>query len=93
MPCAGGDDQVAMQHKRALKNTLIATAGTMGAAGIVTFLAPLFGGGGSLSGAPQAITAVQTVLNDASGWLLGLAPVGGALVAGYHWFMSGPGSE
>ena len=91
MACSGGDDQVAMRHKRALKNTLIATAGTMGAAGIVTFLAPLFGG--SVSGAPQAITAAQTVLKDASGWLTALAPVGGGLVAGYHWFMSGPGSE
>ena len=91
MACSGGDYQVAVRHKRALKNTLIATAGTMGAAGIVTFLAPLFGGGGSVSGAPQAITAVQTVITDASGWMLALAPVGGGLVAAYHWFMSGPG--
>ena len=90
MACSGGDDQVAMQHKRALRSTIFVTAETMGAAGIVTFLAPLLPIG---HGAPLTGLVVHTVLKDASGWLLGLAPVGGALVAGYHWFMSGPGSE
>lgn len=90
---AAGDEQVAMTHKRALKQTLIATAGAMGAVGVVQFLAPVFGGSGSAANAPQAVAGVFTVLHDATGWLLALVPVGGALVSGYHWFMSGPGSE
>lgn len=90
---AAGDEQVAMQHKRGLKQTLIAVAGSMGAVGAVNFLAPVFGSGGAVGNAPQAVTGVFTVLHDATGWLLALVPVGGALVAGYHWFMTGPGSE
>jgi hypothetical protein len=90
---AAGDEQVAMQHKRALKTTLIATAGAMGTVGLVHFLTPLFGSGGTTAGAPQVVTGVQTLIGDMTGWLLGIVPTGGALVSGYHWFMSGPGSQ
>ena len=89
---AVGDYQVAMRHKRAMWSTIIDTAGTMAIAGAVRFLGPLYVGS-RLSGAPRAITAVQTVITDASGWMLALAPVGGGLVAAYHWFMLGRGNE
>ncbi len=78
MACSGGDDQLMIQRKRVFVLSIIVTAGTMGAADIVAFIARLIGG-----------LAVQTVLNDASGWLLALAPVGGTLVFAYHWFTSG----
>lgn len=45
-----------------------------------------------MSNAPNLITGLQALLNAASGWLLGLIPVGGGLMAGYHWFMSAVGS-
>lgn len=88
---AAGDEQVSRQHKQSLKTTLISTAGAMGAVGLVHFLAPIFGGGGSTASAPQVISGVTTVLNDATGWLIGIVPIGGGLVAAYHWFMAGPG--
>jgi hypothetical protein len=90
---AAGDERVAAQHKQSLRGTLVGTAAAMGAMGLVHFVAPLFGGGGSLAGAPQMITGVQTLISDMTDWLLALVPVGGGLVAGYHWFMSGPGSD
>jgi len=41
---------------------------------------------------PTLVTGLQSLLSAASGWLLGLIPAGGGLMAGYHWFMSGPGA-
>jgi hypothetical protein len=41
---------------------------------------------------PTLISGLQNLLSTASGWLLGIIPVGGGLMAGYHWFMSGAGA-
>ena len=89
---AAGDEQVAAQHRRGLRTTLFGTAGALGAVGLVHFLGPLFGTGGSTASAPRLISGFQAVLNDMTAWLLGLVPVGGGLIAAYHWFMSGPGA-
>ena len=45
-----------------------------------------------MSNAPNLVIGLQSLLSAVSGWLLGLIPVGGGLMAGYHWFMSGVGS-
>ncbi len=88
---SGGDEQVSMQHKRALKTTIIATAGAMGMDAIIRFIAPIFGRGGSLAGAPTPVAGISTVLQDMTTWLLAIVPLGGGMVGAYHWFMSGPG--
>ena len=41
---------------------------------------------------PTLVTGLQSLISAASGWLLALVPIGGGLLSGYHWFMSGPGS-
>lgn len=41
---------------------------------------------------PTLITGLQSLIGAATGWLLALVPTGGGLMAGYHWFMSGPGA-
>ena len=93
MEMAAGDEHVAMEHRKSLRNTLIATGGAMGIAGVVHFFVPLLGTGGSVANAPQLVGGVYTLIHDMTGWLIGLVPAGGSLVAAYHWFMSGPGSE
>lgn len=94
-PGAGGDEQVSQQHKRGLKTTLIATAGAMSAVALVKFLEPAFGynTAASIGNAPSIVSGVNTMINDATSWLLAIVPTGGGLIAGYHWFMSGPGSS
>ena len=42
--------------------------------------------------APPLISGIHALLGTASSWLLWLVPVGGGLLAGYHWFMTGPGA-
>ena len=41
---------------------------------------------------PTVVTGTLALLSAATGWLLGIVPVGGGLMASYHWFMSGPGA-
>lgn len=91
---SGGDEQVAASHRRGLRATLFGTAGAFGAMGIINLISSAVGGGGAAAAStPGLITGIQTILQDATGWLLALVPIGGGLIAGYHWFMTGPGSE
>ena len=41
---------------------------------------------------PTVVTGTQALISAATGWLMGIIPAGGGLMAGYHWFMSGPGA-
>ena len=37
---------------------------------------------------PTVVTGTQALIAAATGWLMGIIPAGGGLMAGYHWFMS-----
>ena len=41
---------------------------------------------------PTVVTGTQALIAAATGWLMGIIPAGGGLMAGYHWFMSSVGS-
>ena len=41
---------------------------------------------------PAVVTGTQALISAATGWLVGIIPAGGGLMAGHHWFMSSVGA-
>ena len=41
---------------------------------------------------PTVVTGTLALIFAATGWLMGIIPAGGGLMAGYHWFVSSVGA-